>query len=205
MIKKIILFCFLFGISMPKLISQTTVEELFFISFDVNPETAKSYREKIIEMAPGSMYAMYCEGWFKTKNDSLTAALTIATDLIKKYPEFLYGYLLKGNTNYFLANYNEAIKDYNKVIDMDPKEDGGYINRAQCKFYLEDYRGAIKDFDKAFDIAEHTDAYYFAEAYYYRGLAKIKLGHMDEGCLNLSKAGEMGFIKAYDEIKKQCK
>lgn len=205
MIKKIILFYFLFGISMPKLISQT-VEELFFISFNLDPETAKSYREKIIEMAPGSMYAMYCEGWFKTKNDSLTATLTIATNLIEKYPEFVYGYLLKGNTNYFLANYNEAIKNYNKVIEMDPKKNGGYINRAQCKFYLEDYRGAIKDFDKAFDIdPAHTDAYYFAEAYYYRGLTKIKLGQKDEGCLNLSKAGEMGFIKAYDEIKKLCK
>ena len=44
-----------------------------------------------------------------------------------------------------------------------------------------------------------------ADAYYYRGLAKIILHQKDNGCLDLSKAGELGFYQAYDEIKKYCK
>ncbi len=41
-------------------------------------------------------------------------------------------------------------------------------------------------------------------AYYNRGLAKIQLGQIDGGCLDLSKAGELGADKAYDLIKKYC-
>ena len=204
--KKIIFCFFILSFSIPRLISQTTVEEMFAISFDVNYETAKLYRNKIITMAPGSMYAMYCESWFMIKSDSLNHALTISSKLIEKYPDFVYGYLAKGNVYYFMGKYTDAIKNYNKVVEMNPKENGGYLNRAECKYYLEDYRGAVEDYDKVLSAnPKPTDADYFSEAYYFRGLAKIKLGQTNEGCLNLSKAGEMGYTKAYEDIKKLCK
>jgi len=41
-------------------------------------------------------------------------------------------------------------------------------------------------------------------AYYHRGLAKILLGQKDNGCLDLSKAGELGSAKAYEAIKNFC-
>ncbi len=36
------------------------------------------------------------------------------------------------------------------------------------------------------------------------GVAKLGLGQKDSGCLDLSKAGELGFDKAYESIKKYC-
>ena len=41
--------------------------------------------------------------------------------------------------------------------------------------------------------------------YWNRGLAKIKLGQIDSGCLDFSKAGELGHSEAYNSIKKYCK
>ena len=41
-------------------------------------------------------------------------------------------------------------------------------------------------------------------AYYNRGLAKIQLGQKDSGCLDLSKAGELGYVEAYEAIKQYC-
>jgi len=41
-------------------------------------------------------------------------------------------------------------------------------------------------------------------AYHNRGFAKIKLGQKDSGCQDLSKAGEMGDMDAYDLIKEHC-
>ena len=41
-------------------------------------------------------------------------------------------------------------------------------------------------------------------AYYARGLAKIVLGQKDSGCLDLSKAGELGFVDTYEAIKQFC-
>jgi hypothetical protein len=44
----------------------------------------------------------------------------------------------------------------------------------------------------------------FANTYYYRGHCKILLGEKDFGCLDLSKAGELGDSAAYDAIKDFC-
>jgi len=65
--------------------------------------------------------------------------------------------------------------------------------------HLGDYRGALQDFNKAIELKPDL-----AEAYGARGLSKIKLGQKDSGCLDLSKAGELGAIQAYDTIEQYC-
>jgi len=41
-------------------------------------------------------------------------------------------------------------------------------------------------------------------AYYHRGLAKILSGQKDNGCLDLSKAGDLGLAEAYESIRELC-
>ncbi len=41
-------------------------------------------------------------------------------------------------------------------------------------------------------------------AYYGGGVSKIYINQKDSGCLDLSKAGEMGYTDAYDTIKEYC-
>jgi hypothetical protein len=41
-------------------------------------------------------------------------------------------------------------------------------------------------------------------AYYKRGLIKFFSGQKESGCLDLSKAGELGYADAYDAIKNYC-
>lgn len=43
-----------------------------------------------------------------------------------------------------------------------------------------------------------------AEYYFNRGVAKIEYGQKDDGCLDLSKAGELGYSRAYEVIQKLC-
>jgi hypothetical protein len=64
---------------------------------------------------------------------------------------------------------------------------------------LEDYRGAILDFNMAIELNPKS-----GDAYYSRGLAKIALNDVNGGCLDLSKAGELGYDRAYEVIKKLC-
>ena len=40
--------------------------------------------------------------------------------------------------------------------------------------------------------------------YINRGLAKLGLGQKDSGCLDFSKAGELGYSEAYQSIKEYC-
>ena len=60
-------------------------------------------------------------------------------------------------------------------------------------------REQLHDFTKAIEIDPK-----FAEAYCNRGIIKIILGQKNSGCLDLNKAGELGFAKAYEAIKKFC-
>jgi len=59
--------------------------------------------------------------------------------------------------------------------------------------------GAIQDFNKTIELNPN-----YALAYGGRGLAKIRLGQKDDGCLDLSKAGELGYAEAYEAIKEYC-
>ena len=64
---------------------------------------------------------------------------------------------------------------------------------------LHDHRGAIADFTKAIDL-DPKDKW----SYYKRGLSKIALKQKESGCLDLSKAGELGIEHVYIEIKEHC-
>ena len=64
---------------------------------------------------------------------------------------------------------------------------------------MQDYRGSIVDCTKALEIFPE-----FAEAYFTRGAAKLKVDQKDSGCLDLSRAGELGYKQAYEVIQKFC-
>ena len=74
-----------------------------------------------------------------------------------------------------------------------------YVNMGYSKHKLKDYSGAIADYTKAIEIDPNKSS-----AYYGRGLSKLVLGQKDSGCLDLSKAGELGYGQAYEVIKEHC-
>ena len=70
-------------------------------------------------------------------------------------------YLEKGNENYKSSDFNEAIKNYNKAIELNPKITEAYWARGSAKAYLKNYRGAIADFNKAIELnPKYTQAYW---------------------------------------------
>jgi tetratricopeptide (TPR) repeat protein len=109
-------------------------------------------------------------------------------------------YYTRGDTKLKIKDFTGAISDFNKTILISPNYAIAYSNRGYSKFILEDYRGAIEDFTKAID----NEIYDGKDTYFYRGIAKLKLKQKDSGCLDLSKAGELGNSDAYELIKKYC-
>jgi tetratricopeptide (TPR) repeat protein len=96
-------------------------------------------------------------------------------------------------------NYDPIIADYTACLKLYPGFYHAYFNRANIKILSNDYIGAIWDFSRAISYDPK-----FAEGYFNRGLTYIYIRKPDEGCLDLSKAGELGIDKAYDVIKKFC-
>ena len=62
---------------------------------------------------------------------------------------------------------------------------------------LGEYKSAIEDLNRAIELEPE-----FAEAYFNRGLTKIFMDDIDGGALDLSRAGELGIIGAYNVIKR---
>ena len=73
----------------------------------------------------------------------------------------------RGNAKSDLQDYQGAIADYTKAIEINPQLAPAYYNRGLAKYDLKDYQGAIADYSKAIEINPQ-----YADAYYNRGLAK---------------------------------
>jgi len=105
----------------------------------------------------------------------------------------------RAQAKYNLEDYVGALSDFTKLIEFDPKYINAYLFRGHSKGNLGDYRGAINDYTQIIEIDTKNST-----AYFVRGMCKIKHNMKDSGCLDLSKAGELGDPVAYYYIKKNC-
>lgn len=93
--------------------------------------------------------------------------------------------------------YEAILRNYNKVIELNPEFAYAYYNRANLKYNQGDYRGAILDYNEA--IRRNPNFY---EAFYNRGLSRFQIKDKDRALEDMRKAGEGGIISAYGIIKR---
>jgi tetratricopeptide (TPR) repeat protein len=93
-------------------------------------------------------------------------------------------------------NYDDAIEDINKAIKLYPTFAYSYYNRANLHAISNKLPEAYDDYTKAIELNPN-----FGEAYYNRGLVQIFMKDTRKGCLDLSKAGELGVKNAYEALK----
>ena len=93
-------------------------------------------------------------------------------------------------------DYNDAMEDINKAIKLYPNLAYSYYNRANLHALSGRLPDAYDDYTKAIEL--NPD---FGEAYYNRGLVQIFMKDTRKGCLDLSKAGELGIENAYEALK----
>jgi tetratricopeptide (TPR) repeat protein len=70
----------------------------------------------------------------------------------------------KGNTKMAQGDYQAAIDEYTKAIEVDSKSMSAYYNRGQAKLSLHDYQGAIVDYSAAISLDPQYGKYYFSRA-----------------------------------------
>lgn len=184
-------------------------------------------------LEPNNTRAYSFRGSAKLRVEDNLGAIEDFSTLISLDPKDLHAYLDRGQAKYNLKDYGGAIRDFNYILIADPKFWRAYLSRGASKFDLKDYRGAVKDYSQAIVLMEYiinkpvtiptevseeskinmqnfiTEANELlkeeiAKAYFNQGIAKLIIHEKNEGCLDLSKAGELGFAKAYDLIQKYC-
>ncbi|MGM9760454.1 MAG: tetratricopeptide repeat protein [Parabacteroides sp.] len=96
--------------------------------------------------------------------------------------------------------YESILRDYDRVIQLNPGFVYAYFNRGNLRCAQRDFRAAILDYNEA--IQRDPE---FAEAYFNRGLARLSMGDINRAIADLSKAGELGIINAYSIIKRMSR
>ena len=97
-----------------------------------------------------------------------------------------YAYFMLGKTKFAAKDYDNAMIDLDKAIQMNPKFIYAYYGRGIAKSELGDYNGAIVDYDRYIELNSGD-----AEAYYRRGQAKKTLGQHDAAQADFEKAKEL--------------
>lgn len=154
---------------------------------------------KAVELDPNYFRAYYVRANIKDAFDDRHGAMKDYNISIEKNAKFADAFFSRGNVKMKLQDYYGAIDDYSMAIKINENYIEAYYNRGKAKQYLQAYEDAINDCSKIIQInAKSVDAYYM------RGLLRINYGDFKNGCLDLSKAGELGDLKAYEAIKEKC-
>jgi len=154
---------------------------------------------KAIELDPNYSSAYYLRGNIKDNFEDRHGAMKDYNKAIEKNPKFAEALFARGNVKMKLQDYYGAIDDFSAVIAVNENFVEAYFSRGRAKQFLQAYQDAINDCSKIIQINPKN-----ADAYSMRGILRIEFGDTKNGCLDLSKAGELGDLKAYELIKEKC-
>lgn len=124
--------------------------------------------------------------------------------------EFIYeesksdAFSIRGNALLMSSKYEEAVIDFNKAIEIDPKNDWAYANRALAYMHLGILNNAKDDINKALSI-DAGKPYGSSLLYYsYVGQIMVACGDYQEAIKNYTRAinGGQGYPALSVEIAK---
>ena len=96
-------------------------------------------------------------------------------------------------------DYSDAINDMVAAQEIVPDLPYIYYNLANLYCLSAEHIASIDNYTKAISLWP-----YMGDAYFNRGLVLIYLKDKEKGCIDLSRAGELGVEDAYGVIKKYC-
>ena len=96
-------------------------------------------------------------------------------------------------------DYDDAIQDMLAAAELLPDLPYLYFNLGNLYCLSKEHVKSIENYTKAIELYS-----YMGDAYFNRGLVLIYLKDKEKGCIDLSRAGELGVQDAYSVIKKYC-
>ncbi len=147
--------------------------------------------------------AVYCHrGTTYAKKGEIRKAITDLDKAIQLEPNLAEAYCNRGSAYQHIGELDKAIIDYDKAIQLIPNFADFYYNRGFAYLKKDEFDRAIGDYSKAIelhgDFAETNlnwgDAYRFdcANAYYYRGEARLHMQAWEKAKSDLTTARNMG-------------
>ncbi len=104
------------------------------------------------------------KGQYKTAIDRLNTVIDLKDD-------YANAYFNRGELNFELKQFPQAIRDYGRAIELTDNDPQYYNSRGHCRFMLESYDEAIEDYQRAVELASDSAVYHtdLADAYQFTG------------------------------------
>jgi tetratricopeptide (TPR) repeat protein len=120
------------------------------------------------------------------------ALLTMAAGAFCETAEDYYN---RGVAEHARRDFESAIADFTKAIELDPGLAPAYVERGRARYMKYDLSGALADYSKAIEVKPD-----FAEAYQMRGDAKVAKNDMDGAIVDFTKAIDLvpRYAQAYE-------
>ena len=118
--------------------------------------------------------AEYEEITFLTEEDSLESDPEVAS------------HMSSGTAKRKSGDYDGAIADFSRAIEIEPDNVMAFVNRAVCKQDKEDHHGAISDWDRALELKPDDGGWYVN-----RGIVKEVIGDYDGALSDYNRAAEV--------------
>ena len=117
------------------------------------------------------------------RNEVYQSALAIWNNTVENCPRNYRAYGSRGMANYDEGQYDAAIKDFDKAIELKSNFPESYNNRGNALNHKGQYDAAIRDYDKAIELKPD-----YAPAYNNRGNTYYSKGQYDAAIKDYDKA-----------------
>jgi tetratricopeptide (TPR) repeat protein len=169
---------------------------LLFSKNKKNKEAVADFSKAIGLNQYSKAYAARATTYYEERN--YTAAISDAESALLKDANNVRAYYVLGNVYNDLNQLDKALKNYNAALAISPEEPAFYFKRAIVNGKLQHFANCLEDLDKSTTLDPE-----YAEAYYWKGVAKINL--KQNPCEDLKKAVNLGFIEAQGPLSKYCR
>jgi Flp pilus assembly protein TadD len=163
-------------------------------------EEAEKKLRKSLKLDPDLPEAHYFLGNLEYFDFRLIAAIKHYNKAIENRPEYRDALYMRAAANAELENYAEALRDYEKVMELDPALDVARFNVAVIRLHNDEY-------EKAYDLLSKVDPAKLTEPvnfYFYQAEALYFSGQKTEACKLYQKAMEMGDAESKEIYTRYC-
>lgn len=149
----------------------------------VKPEQALNDLNAAVKFLPNNRDAHWGRGIALTnvgKNEAAVKEFTTAMELMGGND--LESLELRGVAYRKMGDYDRAMKDFNELIRVQPKDSWAYFHRGTCYSVMKNYEYAIRDYTQAIVYDPGN-----ADAYFNRGLAYSRIDNHQLAIADFSK------------------
>jgi tetratricopeptide (TPR) repeat protein len=121
-----------------------------------------------------------------------TDAIAVLDPYLATHPTDERGLVLRGDCKAELGQNAEALKDYNRALEINPNYEYGYVTRCETRLQLDDVEGSLSDCNNAVRLNPNDAKAYEdrADAYFQRSAYQLALNDYE-------KAVALGGSSAY--------